>query len=81
MCMKTCIQYLMLTKLASYKVLIVVLLEDMRGLKTEANLFLKNQKICSTVKRLSGLLIKQPEEQEVAQDDTAPVLHLLLSLI
>ena len=30
------------------------------------------------VKQLSGLLIKQPEEQEVAQDDTAPVLHLLL---
>ena len=39
--------------------------------------FLKNQKFCSTVNRLSGLLIKQPEKQEVAQDETAPVLHLL----
>ena len=29
------------------------------------------------VNQLLGLLIKQPEEQEVAQDDTASVLHLL----
>ena len=27
------------------------------------------------VNRLSGSLIKQPNKQEVAQDDTAPVLH------
>ena len=43
-------------------------IEDMHGLKnlkTEANSFLKIQKICSTVNRLSDLLIKQPEEQEV----------------
>ena len=33
------------------------------------------------VKRLSGLLIKQPEKLEVAQDDTVPVLHLLLWLV
>ena len=49
----------------------------MRDLKTEG-IFSKNQNICSTANRLSGLLIKQPEEQEVAQDDTVPVLYLLL---
>ena len=49
--------------------------------KNQGNIFLKNQKICSTVKQLSGLLIKQPKEQEVAQDDTAPMLHLLLWLV
>ena len=54
----------------------VFAVEDMCGLKLR-QFFLKNQKICSTVNQLSGLLIKQPEKQ-VAQDDTAPVLHLLL---
>ena len=49
--------------------------------KKQGNFFLKKPKICSTVKRLLGLLIKQPEEQEVAQDDIAPVLHLLLWLV
>ena len=49
--------------------------------ETKAIFVLKNQKNCSMVKRLSGLLIKQPEEQEVAQDDTVPVLHLLLWLV
>ena len=32
----------------------------------------------SSINQLSGLLIKRPEEQEVAQDDTAPVLHMFL---
>ena len=53
-------------------------MRDLKNLKTEAIFFLKNQNICSTVNWLSGLLIKQPEKQEVAQDDTAPVLHLFL---
>ena len=47
----------------------------MRGLKTNADLFLKKQ---TTIRPIH---IKQPEEQEVAQDDTAPALHLLLWLV
>ena len=44
-------------------------IEDMhtfRNQKTEANIFLKKSKICSTVNRPSNLLIKQPKEQELA---------------
>ena len=44
----------------------IEVVRGLKNLKTEVNLFLKNQKICSTVKRLSSLLIEQPEEQEVA---------------
>ena len=55
-------------------------MHGLKNLKTEANFFLKNQKICSMVKRLSGLIIKQPEEQEVAQDDTAPCFNCYYGL-
>ena len=43
----------------------LILIEDMhnlRNLKTEANIFLKKSKNCSTVNRPSDLLIKQPKE-------------------
>ena len=43
-------------------------------LQMKANFFLKNQKFD---KSESGSLIKQPKKQEVAQDDTVPMLHLL----
>ena len=34
--------------------------------KNRGKFFLKSQKVCSTMNQLSALLIKQPEEQEVA---------------
>ena len=46
----------------------------LRNLKKKVNFFLKNQKFD---KSESGSLIKQPKKQEVAQDDTVPMLHLL----
>ena len=45
----------------------------LRNLKKKVNFFLKNQKFD---KSESGSLIKQPKKQEVAQDDTVPMLHL-----
>ena len=51
-------------------------IEDMRGLKnlkTKQIFSKKPKKICSTVKATIGLT-KQPKEQELAQDDTTPVL-------
>ena len=58
-------------------------IEDMCGLKNlkPRRFFLKNQKIFLIGEATMGPTHKQPEEQEVAQDDTAPVLHLLLWLV
>ena len=44
-------------------------------------IFSKKPKIFLIGEATMGPTHKQPEEQEVAEDDTAPVLHLLLWLI
>ena len=46
--------------------------------KTQDELFLKNQKICLTVNRLSGILINKTTRRQGSEAVTLPVLHLLL---
>ena len=61
-----------------------ILIEDMYNLcnlKTEANIFLRKLKNCSTVNRPLDSLKEQPKEQQLAQYDTSPVLDLLLWLV
>ena len=52
-----------------------------KKLKTKAIFFLKKPKKLLNGETTIRPTHKQPEEQEVAQHDTAPVLHLLLWLV
>ena len=50
----------------------------MRGLKNRGKLLKKPKNLLNSELTI-GLPHKQPEEQEIAQDDTAAVLHLCLA--
>ena len=53
-------------------------LKNLKNLKNQGKFFSKKPKKLLNGEPTIGLTHKQPEEQEVPQDDTAPVLHLLL---